>query len=132
MSTVEELEVRIAALEKKVGEDLTWLTSTFEFDWLKMIERIDFGRSEATRIADHAYDRAEKFSSEMRERVGAGLQEAVDTLIARSDSEVVINALREALANTILKTRPASREELKSGDGVLVVRQATAQELRGK
>ena len=132
MATNEELEKRIADLEKKVGEDLTWLTSTFEFDWLKMIERIDFGRSEATRTADHAYARAEKFSSEMRERVGAGLQEAVDTLIARSDSEVVINALREALANTILKTRPASREELKSGDGVLVVRQATAQELRGK
>ena len=132
MATNEELEKRIADLEKKVGEDLTWLTSTFEFDWLKMIERIDFGRSEATRIADDAYARAEKFSSEMRERVGAGLQEAVDTLIARSDSEVVINALREALANTILKTRPASREELKSGDGVLVVRQATAQELRGK
>jgi hypothetical protein len=132
MSTLEELEVRIAALEKKVGEDLNFLIKSFEDDQDDLIRRIDFGRSEAAGIAEHARARAEKFSSEMQELVGARLQDNVPSLIVRSNYEVVINALREALANTILKTRPASREELKSGDGVLVVRQATVAELRGQ
>jgi hypothetical protein len=35
----------------------------------------------------------------------------------------------KALKNTILKTRPASREEVKTGENVFVIRMASAHEI---
>jgi hypothetical protein len=38
--------------------------------------------------------------------------------------------IAKALASKVLVTRPATREELKSGEGVLAVRQASREELK--
>jgi ethanolamine ammonia-lyase small subunit len=130
-ATVEELELRIAGLEKKLADDFSFLVKSFEDDQDALIRRIDLGRRESSESSNQIHDHVNNVDFELRSAVGIALDKTIKDLISRSDSAVVIDALKEALKSTILKTRPASREELKSGDGVLVVRQASVAELRG-
>ncbi len=57
------------------------------------------------------------------------LSNTVNELVASSNANVVVNALREALKSTVLITRQAGRGEL-ANIGVLVTRSATQAELR--
>jgi hypothetical protein len=66
--------------------------------------------------------------SENERTARESLDALVQELIASSSSEVVANALTTALKQTILKVRHATREEMKSGDGVVVFRNAGPKE----
>jgi predicted dinucleotide-utilizing enzyme len=96
-------------------------------------EQINRTLHEAYAVGDkatQAYSESVDKLSELERLIRTCLQATVNELIAKSNSTIVTNALREALKSTILKVRPASREDLKSGDDVLIVRQASPAELR--
>jgi hypothetical protein len=65
----------------------------------------------------------------LEQSIQSKFEDTINRHIAQSSSEVVASALLQALKNTILKVRTATREELKTGD-VLVIRQASAAEIR--
>jgi hypothetical protein len=80
------------------------------------------------RLAEQDIKRANEFTEAT---ITVKLTDVVNRLIEQSSSEVVASALLTALKGTILRTRPASREEIKSdGDNVFVIRQASAFEIR--
>jgi hypothetical protein len=150
--SIEELEVRVAALEAKFMEEIDRL-------YVAVFPEIDSAIERAINYAcatsSHALDESQKLVGELGDRVvqteqtlsgrfektvegvkslesnvAETIRETVDKLIAASSSEGVAKALLRALTSTIIKTRPATREEIKSGDGVLAIRQATPAELR--
>ena len=123
---LEDLKQRVADLEEKVAEDFKFLVESFEKDQDDIYARVDLGRSEASQAAEAV----SKTVADMQDRITVRLQAAVDQLIAKSSSDVVAKALHSALANTILKVRSATREELKTGTDVLVIRPASMAELR--
>jgi hypothetical protein len=132
MPTLEELEVRIAALEAKFKVDFEWFTKTFENDQDSVIARVDLSRRESTQIAVDAHDYVDRVAFELRAKVAERLQEAVDRLILESSSTVVAEALHKALGKTVLLVRNPTREETKSGVPVLAIRNATVAELSGR
>ena len=71
----------------------------------------------------------QKAKRELEKSIQEALTKTVKELIASSNADVVVNALREALKSTVLITRQANRGEL-ANVGVLVTRPATQAELR--
>lgn len=78
---------------------------------------------------DQTTHEVRKAKSELQKSIQEALTKTVNELIASSNADVVVNALREALKSTVLITRQASRGEL-ANVGVLVTRPATQAELR--
>jgi hypothetical protein len=130
MSTVEELEARITALEKKHDDDLRFLVKSFEDDQDNLIRRIDLGRSESSAASAHALDHIDQVDLQLRVAVGAKLQEAVDDLILRSSSVIVAEALHQALSKTVLLMRQPTAAEARAGLPVFAIRTATQADLR--
>ncbi|HXM97152.1 MAG TPA: hypothetical protein VN982_01620 [Candidatus Dormibacteraeota bacterium] len=146
------VEAQVAGLETKLKEEVDRLYNAV---FPELDEEILKIRKLVLDDANHVYDLSRRLVEETGERVhkveasvstklqstiddakvlesksSKIIQETVDKLIAASSSEVVAKALLRALTSTIIKTRPATREEIKSGNDVLVVRQVTPQELR--
>jgi oligoendopeptidase F len=88
--------------------------------------RIEEVRANAEKGATSVEDRVIAAIKELRDSVANTVTRTVGNLIAGSHSE----GIARALASTVLVMRPASREEAKNGN-VLVVRQQTIAEQRG-
>jgi hypothetical protein len=127
----QELEAKIAALEARLNQlDADWHES-----FRRQIEDWNANFDDYSAIVVRARDgfykdfdertaHIEGRLSEHEQTVREGLDAYVQKLLATSSSEVVASALSVALKNTVLKTRPATREEVRKGDGVVVVRNA--------
>jgi hypothetical protein len=99
-------------------------------------EQINRTLHEAYAVGDKAREHHDASVQEIRttkhaleQSIQQTLDATVNDLIRRSDSSVVAEALHEALRSTILKVRPATREEARSKD-TLVVRTASPAEIR--
>ena len=127
------LEERLSQLEERVitEHERLWIVELPEYD-----EQIN-------RAVRHSYDTGHKacehyqqsvqevrdVKRDIEKSIQERLSSTVNELVASSNAEVVVNALREALKSTVLITRQASRGEL-ANIGVLVTRPATQAELR--
>jgi hypothetical protein len=126
-------EERLAKLETKVFEEDERLYNI-------VLPEIDEQINRAIRQSNETHNRAVEQCNETTMEVRTAKQEleksiqdaltkTVNELIASSNADVVVNALREALKSTVLITRQANRGEL-ANVGVLVTRPATQAELR--
>jgi predicted HicB family RNase H-like nuclease len=130
LQQIAALEVRITALEEKLaGLDAEW-----NRDFLRQIQDWDANFEDCVKAvketrdnfykdfyarAERVEDRLSERLSEQEKNVRASLDEYVQKLLSTSNSEVLASALRAALKSMVLKTRPATREELKQGDGLV-------------
>lgn len=78
------------------------------------------------RLAKENIKQANEFTEQT---ITVKLTNVINSLIEQSSSEVVAVALMKALTGTILKTRPASRDEIKNGENVFVIRMASSHEI---
>jgi hypothetical protein len=126
-------EERLSLLEAEVSNEMDILYNKVlpELD-----EQISRTLHEAYSIGDRAREHHDASVQEIRttkheleQGIRQTLNATVNELIRRSDSSVVAEALHEALRSTILKVRPATREEARSKD-TLVVRTASPAEIR--
>ncbi len=127
------LEERLTQLEERVitEHDRLWLVELPEYD-----ERISGVVSQSYDTGHKAAEHYQRSVQEVRDTkheleksIQGTLAKTVKELVASSNAEVVINALREALKSAVLITRQANRGEL-ANVGVLVTRPATQAELR--
>ena len=127
------IEERLAQLEETVvrEHDRLVLVELPEYD-----EKINLATTQShetgRKVLEQSYQTTQEVRDAKRElekSIQEALANTVKELVASSNAEVVINALREALKSTVLITRQASRGEL-ANVGVLVTRPATQAELR--
>jgi hypothetical protein len=141
MTEVLTVEQRLTALEAKFAEEIDRLYLNVLPELDNEIHALSVLANEVDVTARSKYDqtvqevrvahRAIEITKEALEQsIQIKLADTVNRLIEQSSSQVVATALLKALKGTILKTRPASRDELKAGDSVFVIRQASNQEVR--
>jgi hypothetical protein len=127
MSTIEE---RVSALEQKLQAEIDRLYNVEFPAYDTQLEnhhlRIEAVREENHKASNEVLDRMRSTEA----RVTAELGKTIEKLVAESNSTVVTAGLVEALKRIVVKTRPATREETRTGEGVVAVRQATTAELR--
>jgi hypothetical protein len=127
------LEERLAQLEEMVirEHERLWLVELPEYD--EQINRAVRQSYDTDHKAHEHYHQSVQevrdVKRELEKSIRETLANTIKELIASSDSNMVANALREALKSTVLITRQAHRGEL-ANVGVLVTRQATQAELR--
>jgi hypothetical protein len=134
------VEQRLTALEAKVAEEIDRIYNQ-EFpaidEEILKVSRLanQVGRTaldtyhdtvQQIRLAEQGIKQANKFTEQT---IQVKLTDVVNRLVEQSSSEVVAVALMKALRGTILATRPASREEVKSGENVFVIRMASSHEI---
>jgi hypothetical protein len=121
------VEQRLTALEAKVAEEIDRLYTNVLPELDEEIVKLSWRASEIAmtalgcyhdtvqevRLAKEGIKQADEFTAQT---IQVKLTDVVNQLIWHSSSEVVAGALMQALKNTILKTRPASREEVKTGE----------------
>jgi vacuolar-type H+-ATPase subunit H len=126
----EELEQKLEAFELKVREavrnqidiefnDYDNKLHEHSKDVHARVDEVVVALGEARNIVSDA-------KSDAKELVERLVAEAV----SRVSREVVVKALKDALKNTIVVTRPASRDEAKSGVAI-PTRQASVHEING-
>ena len=127
------LEERLSQLEETVitEHDRLWLVELPEYD-----EQINRAVRQSYDTGHKAHEHYQQSVQEVRDvkrdlekSIQEKLSRTVNELVASSNADVVVNALRDALKSTVLITRQASRGEL-ANVGVLVTRSATQAELR--
>jgi hypothetical protein len=134
------VEQRLTALEAKVAEEIDRIYNQ-EFpaidEEILKVSRLanQVGRTaldtyhdtvQQIRLAEQGIKQSNEFTGQT---IQVKLTDVVNRLIEQSSSEVVAVALMKALKNTILKTRPASREEVKTGENVFAIRIASSHEI---
>jgi uncharacterized phage infection (PIP) family protein YhgE len=134
------VEQRVTALESKLTEEIDRLYQNvlpeLDEEILKVSKRASqIGLTaldtyndtvQQIRLAEQGIKQANEFTEQT---IQVKLTDVVNRLIEQSSSEVVAVALMKALKNTILKTRPASREEVKTGENVFAIRIASSHEI---
>ena len=127
------LEERLAQLEEMVikEHERLWIVELPEYD--EQINRAVRQSYDTGHKAHEHYQQSVQEVRDVKRELEKSIQErlsnTVNELVASSNADVVVNALREALKSTVLITRQASRGEL-ANIGVLVTRSATQAELR--
>src|SRR5882762_3368416 len=127
------IEERLAQLEETVvrEHDRLVLVELPEYD-----EKINLATTQSYETGRKALEQSYQTTQEVRDvkrelekSIQERLSNTVNELIASSNADLVVNALREALKSAVLITRQANRGEL-ANVGVLVTRSATQAELR--
>lgn len=127
------LEERLAQLEEMVFTEDDRLYNVVLPEYDELINRANRTSCDTgNRVVEQCNETTQevrKAKRELEKSIQEALTKTVNELIASSNADVVVNALREALKSTVLITRQASRGEL-ANVGVLVTRPATQAELR--
>ena len=127
------LEERLTQLEEMVVEQNERLVLVDLPEYDELINRAVRNSHDTSSVAEERYHQSvqevNEVKRELEKSIRETLKKTVDELIASSNADIVVNALREALKSTVLITRQASRGEL-ANVGVLVTRPATRDELK--
>jgi len=127
------VEEKIEALNVRVEDEVDRLSNHTLPEIDEQINRAIKNSYEVGNQAREAYNASVReirtTKDAFEQSIQRTLNATVNDLIRRSDSSVVAEALHQALRTTILKVRPATREEARSKD-TLVVRTASPAEIR--
>jgi archaellum component FlaC len=130
MGEVKSIEERVADIEKLLGHVQAHIVDVQDEVHIALRRVNDYqGRvdKDVSDVHQFVSDSVNRFVQTIYKEVRKRFSEE----IAKEAFEKMLpETIAKALASKVLVTRPATREELKSGEGVLAVRQASREELK--
>jgi hypothetical protein len=124
------------AMNDTVGErvdDILKMVLEIDEDYVALVARIN---TEFARLNDEAVANQNRLHNEIKNTISeihetlADLREQFVEKVRERIQAVSSDEIAESLTKKVLTTRPATREEIKTGGNVVAVRQVTAAEIR--